>query len=561
MANRVVRVLPDVSGIDTEFDYEVPETMVPRIRVGTIVRVVLANRHIRGWITDENAIAPDGVSLKPLQKVSGAGPAPELMSLARWASWRWMGKRSFFFQTASPPKVVTAENLPAGAAATETEAVADVAVVRVPPASSSIEFIKEAIVNGPALVLVPSHRAATLLARRVREDGLRIVLHPDDWALAARGDVSVIGTRAAAWAPMPNLERAVVVDSHDEAYQSERSPTWNAIDVLVERARRRGVPVQILSPLPRLQLVESFSVQVADRSQERAGWAPVHVVDLRQTDPRTGIYSPVLVNLLRSEKRVACVLNRKGRAQLLICARCDEIARCSQCTGSLTQSDHDLVCSRCRSVQPAVCVHCGSSTFKQLRPGIARVREDLESLALRPVGEVSGESDELPEADVVVGTEAVLHRIGRADVVVFIDFDQELLAARYQAPEDAMVLLARASRIVGGRKRDGVVVVQTRQPDHDVVQSALHGDPERFYEQERLRRSAMQWPPYSALARISGKLAEGFVEKLEDVELLGPVDGVFLVRAQNHQALCDALARVPRPGGQGLRVEVDPHRI
>jgi primosomal protein N' (replication factor Y) len=145
--------------------------------------------------------------------------------------------------------------------------------------------------------------------------------------------------------------------------------------------------------------------------------------------------------------------------------------------------------------------------------------------------------------------------------VAFIDFDQEFLAARYQAPEDALILLARAARIVGGRKRDGLIVVQTRQPEHDVIAAAVHGDPDRFYEAEQVRRSAMMWPPYSALARVSGKHAEGFVAKLDGVDVLGPVDDVYLVRAPDHQGLCDALAAVPRPSGVGLRVEVDPHRV
>jgi primosomal protein N' (replication factor Y) len=561
---RTVRVLPDVSGIDAEFDYEVPETMVPRIRVGTIVRVVLQNRHIRAWVVGLDVDVPEGVTLKQVQKVTGAGPAPELLTLAEWASWRWMGKRSFFFQTASPPKVVAPEGLAEPASGTEALNTSTARVVRLPPAASSIEWVKAAIEQGPALVLVPSHRAATLLARRVREDGLNVALHPDDWMKAARGGVSVIGTRAAAWAPMPDLRRVVVVDAHDEAYQSERSPTWSAVDVVVERASRRNVSVELLSPVPRLSLTEAYEVTVPDRGDERSGWAPVHVVDLRRTDPRTGIYSPALVDVLRSSKRVACILNRKGRAQLLICARCDEIARCELCGGSMAQEGELLSCSRCHAQQPEVCTHCGSSTFKHLRPGISRVREDLESLALRPVGEVSGDSDDLPDAEVVVGTEAVLHRIGRADAVVFVDFDQELLAARYQAPEDALVLLARAARIVGGRRRGGLVIVQTRQPEHDVIAAALHGDPERFYVEERERRQALAWPPYSALARVSGKHAEGFVKKVDGllgVDVLGPLDGAYLVRAADHRTLCDALTSVPRPPGQGLRVEVDPHRV
>ena len=32
----------------------------------------------------------------------------------------------------------------------------------------------------------------------------------------------------------------------------------------------------------------------------------------------------------------------------------------------------------------------------------------------------------------------------------------------------------------------------------------------------------------------------------------------FLVRADTHTPLCDLFARVPRPPGRGLRIEVDP---
>jgi hypothetical protein len=35
----------------------------------------------------------------------------------------------------------------------------------------------------------------------------------------------------------------------------------------------------------------------------------------------------------------------------------------------------------------------------------------------------------------------------------------------------------------------------------------------------------------------------------------------YLLRAVDHTSLCDLLARVPRPPGRGLRVEVDPVTI
>jgi len=84
---------------------------------------------------------------------------------------------------------------------------------------------------------------------------------------------------------------------------------------------------------------------------------------------------------------------------------------------------------------------------------VSRVREELEALTGRPVGEVTAETGPLPSAAVLVGTEAVLHRVGPVDGVAFLDFDQELLAPRFRAAEEALALLARASRLVGGRRR------------------------------------------------------------------------------------------------------------
>ena len=43
------------------------------------------------------------------------------------------------------------------------------------------------------------------------------------------------------------------------------------------------------------------------------------------------------------------------------------------------------------------------------------------------------DADERPQGPLLIGTEAVLHRVGSASLVVFLDFDQELLAPRYRA--------------------------------------------------------------------------------------------------------------------------------
>jgi primosomal protein N' (replication factor Y) len=156
----------------------------------------------------------------------------------------------------------------------------------------------------------------------------------------------------------------------------------------------------------------------------------------------------------------------------------------------------------------------------------------------------------------------VLHRAtGRIDAVAFLDFDQELLAPRYRAPEQALALLARAARLVRGRG-GGRVLVQTRMPDDDVLDAAVHADPGRLVGSELERRAALRFPPATALAVVSGPAAPELVERLEQqpVELLGPDDGRWLVRTATSAELADAFAAAGRPAGR-LRIEVDPLRI
>jgi primosomal protein N' (replication factor Y) (superfamily II helicase) len=187
-------------------------------------------------------------------------------------------------------------------------------------------------------------------------------------------------------------------------------------------------------------------------------------------------------------------------------------------------------------------------------------------LAGVPVVEVTGESDPsvpVPDVPVLVGTEAVLHRVSGVDVVAFLDLDAELLAPRYRAAEEALALVARAAQLVGGKQTGGRLLLQTRLPRHEVVQAALLADPARVSVAEAQRREELQFPPAVAMASISGAGAEAFVAQLRSqpaVRLLGPLDGAWLARAADHDLLCDALAATPRPPGR-LRVAVDPTRL
>jgi primosomal protein N' (replication factor Y) len=537
------------------------------------VRVDLHGRRVGGWVVAIDVEAPDGVELKPVAKVSGWGPAADVIELADWAAWRWAGRPPHFLRTASAPSVI--RGLPNPAPAMTAHGVDDPvaadalaagqSVLRLPPTADVFPLVLQAARLGPALVVCSSHAQERHLAARLRRSGLTVAQVPRDWAQARAGAHVVIGARAAAWAPCAGLAAVVVLDEHEEVHQEEASPTWHARDVAAERAARAGVPCVLTSPIPSLEALAWGVLVEPSRAAERAGWPIVDVVDRTRDDPlRSDLYSTKLVDLVRSGKKVVCVLNRKGRASLLVCAQCNELARCEVCESAVAMGESELVCRRCAATRPVVCTSCGSAKLKQRRIGVARAREDLERLAGVPVGEVTGESDDVPFTQVLVGTEAVLRRVDRADAVAFLDLDNELLAPRYRASEEAMALIARAARLVGGKDGGGRIVLQTRLPKHEVVQSSLLADPPRLAAVERERREVLRFPPVTALAHVSGAPAGAYVEPLRgrtDVEVLGPAgDGSYLLRAADVTTLCDALAETPRPGGR-LRIAVDPARL
>ena len=576
----VVRVLPDVPAIDREFDYAVPERLLPadgEVHVGDLVRIDLHGRRVGGWVTAVGVEPPPGLDLRSLAKVSGRGPSADLLDLAGWAAWRWAGRRVPFVRTASPERIVPRIPRTAGGSGRGApvpvvvdELARDAfarerAVVRLPPGADGFPYALAAAALGNALILTPALGAARALGVRLRRAGVEVALLPRDWAVAA-GGATVVGARAAAWAPTEGLAAVLVLDEHDEGYQEERTPTWHVRDVVVERARRAGVPCVLVSPCPTLEAQEWGPLLAPSRQAERAGWPVVDVVDRREEDPgRAGLYSPLFVERLRGSGRVVCVLNRAGRSRLLACARCGELARCERCGSSVGEDEAGtLTCRHCGLERPTICLACHATVLKNLRVGVSRAREELEALAGEPVVEVTASTAgaELPAARVYVGTEAVLHQVPDAAVVAFLDLDQELLAPRYRAAEQAMALLARAARLLGGRAGGGRLVLQTRLPQHEVVTAALHADPGRVADADRERRRALGNPPFAATATVSGAAAEAYVTALgapAGVDVLGPRDGAWLLRAPDHQVLCDALAATPRPPGR-LRLAVDPLR-
>ena len=342
------------------------------------------------------------------------------------------------------------------------------------------------------------------------------------WDAARAGWPVVVGSRAGAWAPVPRLAAAIVLDAHDASYREESAPTYSAVDVLLERARRQGAPCVLASPVPPVALAAARDMTetlAPPPAQERVGWATLERVDRRGADPRTGMFSEEFVRLARavlddpaaaSRGPLVCVYNRTGGARLLACRHCGELARCTRCgaAASRPRDEEVLRCPRCGDTRPVVCAACGRLRMKTLRAGVSRLREELAALLGVGVGEVAGPrpggaEPALPDERVLVGTEAVLHRVRHAAAVAFLDIDLHLLAARLTAVEDTLALLVRAARLVGARGSGPAwarVQAQTRVPDHAVLTAVSRGEPQPVLDEETAMRRLSGLPPFAALA-------------------------------------------------------------
>ena len=577
----VARVIPDLTGLDRQFDYLVPPELLARVGIGTQVRVSLAGRRIGGWVVSLGAPDADlGVErLLPIAKITGYGPAQPLFDLAAWAVPRWAGRLRAFLIAASSHTAVTALPAasfgppvpqPVSAAASQLLAVGG-GLLRVPPCTDVLPVILAACCLGPVVVVAPSLVDARLLAVRLRRSGRTVALLPTDWAAAAAGVDAVVGARTAIWAPCPNISAVVVLDEHDESLQEQRQPTWHAREVAIERARQANVPCLLVSPAPSIAAIHWAGVRLVRPStiDERDGWPMVEIVDRSRDEPwqRSMVTSPLIRQLRDPARIVVCVLNTTGRARLLACRSCKSLQRCELCEASVMQDDDSrFVCMRCSTVRPAVCQECGGSAFANLRKGVTRLREELQAVAGRPVVAVTAadnESDLIADAGIYVGTEAVLHRVRRADTVAFLDFDDELLAPRYRAAEQAMTLLARAARLVGGRTAGGRLLIQTFLPKHEVIDAVRHSDPGRLVAKELARRTALGFPPVAALGVLTGVGAHDYASCLpgDQVQTARTLDGRVLLRSSTWDVLASALSTTPRPKGSRIRIEIDPPRV
>lgn len=588
-APAVARVVPDLPSfsVDAGFEYAIPPELVDTVHVGSLVRVPLSGRKVRGFVVDTGPGATDG--LKDISLVSGAAPVFDrrLLSTIRWAAQHYVAPLSVVAGKCAPPNLprqVAPLQLPsippAGSVAPELTAAAaagrKLPAVQVLAGTGWPEVVRGLITeplraNRSALVIAPTVAEAETLANALAGDlGRRVVAVLDDsdavittaWGrAAAQPGLVVVGTPRCVWWPVVALAMAVVVDGGRRAMKERQTPAVSAPAILAARAR---VERFNLAHLGRVPTAETLAEGVGVVRVPGRLWPLVEVVDRTEEPPGGGVVSQrarqAVAGAVRAGERVFVFTHRHGYAPASRCTNCRTLRRCASCGARPDPGTH---CRRCNAAL-GPCAECGGGRFEPLGAAVGRVLEELRRVVGRSVGDATA------GAQVVVGTERDLTGAHGVGLAVAVDADGLTHGTNYRAGEDALAVLARlASLVVPGRGRR--LLIQTADPGHAVFEALRRGDPLPYLQAEIDQRAALQLPPIGdvLVLEVSGQVdVEEVAEALRGPAVFGPaVQGErtrWLVQGADlgdvRTRLRPVVARIRDRGGR-VRIDVDPRDL
>ncbi len=625
----VASVLVDVplAHLDRPFDYLVPAKLADDAVPGARVKVRFAGQDVDGFVLARTSESEHAGRLAPLRRVVSPEPvlAPEIVTLAGAVAERYAGSRADVLRLAVPPRHATTErqdSVPRDEPVTVDPAAAATAWAGHEPAAAYLAHLADggspravwsaapgtdwaaALAHAAAhthasgrgaLLVVPDHRDLARLDAALIEavgEGHHVTLAAEagpaaryrDFLAISRGRRRiVIGTRAAAFAPVRDLGLVAIWDDGDDLHAEPRAPYPHAREVLLLRAEQQGTAV----------LVGGFGRTVEALQLVRTGWA--HEI----TAPRAVLRERVTVTVAESGERehgarvpraaydavrsalpsepVLVQTPRAGYAPSLACERCRTPARCQRCSGPLKLAGpaDPPHCRWCGTPEPAwACPECGHRGLRAPVVGEERTADELGRM-FPGVPVLSSGGDRVraaaPDGPGLVvatpGAEPVAR--GGYGVVLLLDTWLALGRTDLRAEEEALRRWCNAAALV----RPGGRVVAVGTPDHPALQALVRWDPAGFAEREAAQRAEAKLPPAFRIATVTGEPgalddALTLLGLPERVEVLGPVpvgeESRVVLRTPrgNGVALSRALGEMQRLRSarklQPVRVQVDP---
>jgi len=422
--------------------------------------------------------------------------------------------------------------------------------------AQSLKEGKSAIFLVPEISLTPQ-MLSQLRARfgknaAILHSGLSAGERFDEWWRLRTGEAKIaIGARSAVFAPLENIGVIILDEEHDSSYSSESAPRYNTFDVADLRAKYNGCKLVLGSATPSVETYKqakegAFSLIRLEKRINKRPLPEVIIADMRREVRRgnnsafSAALKEELDKCLSADKQAILFLNRRGYSQTVICKECGYVAKCEACDVSLTyhKEENCLKCHYCglKYNMLSACPDCGGRKLTYAGTGTQRIVSELQKLypaarILRMDNDTtSGKEGHYKilktfaekQADILVGTQMIAkgHDFPAVTLVGILDADMSLHFSDYRSGERTFQLLTQVAGRSGRAEEKGKVVLQTFDPENEVLGFAASYDYAGFYKNEISLREAMAFPPFSKIVRV-------LISGEDDKKTLEALRGVF----------------------------------
>ena len=345
----------------------------------------------------------------------------------------------------------------------------------------------------------------------------------------------IIGSRSSIFLPFSDLGLIIVDEEHDGSFkQIDPAPRYSARDLAVVMSKMFNARLLLGSATPSF---ESYYNAKQNKYHlvtitERYGGVemPEIIVDDMRIETRRKTmqanFGKVLIDTmnktLEEKNQVILFQNRRGFSLRIECDHCNYIPQCINCDVSLTyhKNQNMLKCHYCgyTTSVPTECPSCKSTDLKMHGFGTERIEDDLkvvfpeancarldlDTTRTKNSYQYILEQFQNKETDILVGTQMVTKGLDFDSVktVGILNADNMLTFPDFRAYERSFQLMEQVSGRAGRKGDKGKVIIQTYQPQHQVIQSVMSHDFVRFYEEQMPVRRQFNYPPYSRLILI-----------------------------------------------------------
>ena len=370
----------------------------------------------------------------------------------------------------------------------------------------------------------------------------------------------ILGARSAVFLPFQRLGLVIIDEEHENSFkQQDPAPRYHARSVAIVLAQMYGAKTLLGTATPSIesyrnaQLGKYGLVTLSQRYKDiqLPTIEVVDIKDLRRRKLMSGPFSPHLIaavrNALQRGEQAILFQNRRGFAPMIECRTCGWVPHCPNCDVSLTyhKSMNVLTCHYCGYTErvPEQCPNCESKDIKgrgygtekiedeimEVFPDARIARMDLDTTRTKNAYERLINDFSAGKTNLLIGTQMVSKGLDfdHVSVVGILNADNMLNYPDFRAYEHAFTMMAQVSGRAGRKGKQGLVILQTKNPELPVIQQVVNNSYTAFYKSQLEERTAFHYPPFFHLIYIYIKHRNNDIVESASMELGSRIREIF----------------------------------